>query len=55
MAHLKPAPEPEPRPAALIQSVDRAISVLELLAEHGRAGITEWLWAGETGHRTSAR
>jgi DNA-binding IclR family transcriptional regulator len=41
MAHLTPAPEPEPRPAALIQSVDRAISVLELLAEHGRAGITE--------------
>ena len=41
MARLKPAPEPEPRPAALIQSVDRAISVLELLAEHGRAGITE--------------
>ena len=41
MAHLKPAPEPGPRPAALIQSVDRAISVLELLAEHGRAGITE--------------
>ena len=39
MAHLNPAPEP--RPAALIQSVDRAISVLELLAEHGRAGITE--------------
>jgi DNA-binding IclR family transcriptional regulator len=41
MAHLKPAPEPEPRPAALIQSVDRAISVLELLARQGRAGITE--------------
>src|SRR6201996_6063036 len=41
MAHLKPAPEPDPKPAALIQSVDRAISVLELLAEHGRAGITE--------------
>ena len=41
MAQLKPAPEPERRPAALIQSVDRAISVLELLAEHGRAGITE--------------
>jgi DNA-binding IclR family transcriptional regulator len=41
MAHLKPAPDPEPRPAALIQSVDRAISVLELLAKHGRAGITE--------------
>jgi DNA-binding IclR family transcriptional regulator len=39
MAH--PKPEPEPRPAALIQSVDRAISVLELLAKHGRAGITE--------------
>ncbi|HWG15980.1 MAG TPA: IclR family transcriptional regulator [Streptosporangiaceae bacterium] len=39
MAHLTPAPEP--RPAALIRSVDRAISVLELLAEHGRAGITE--------------
>ncbi|HEX3749659.1 MAG TPA: IclR family transcriptional regulator [Streptosporangiaceae bacterium] len=39
MAHLKP--EPEPRPAALIQSVDRAISLLELLAKHGRAGITE--------------
>jgi DNA-binding IclR family transcriptional regulator len=41
MAQLKPAPEPEQRPAALIQSVDRAISVLELLARHGRAGITE--------------
>src|ERR1700744_2730145 len=41
MAHPKPEPEPAPRPAALIQSVDRAISVLELLAEHGRAGITE--------------
>ena len=41
MAHLKPAPDPEPRPAALIQSVDRAISVLELLARQGRAGITE--------------
>jgi IclR family transcriptional regulator, acetate operon repressor len=41
MAHLQPAPDPEPRPAALIQSVDRAISVLELLAEHGQAGITE--------------
>jgi DNA-binding IclR family transcriptional regulator len=41
MAQLKPAPEPDPRPAALIQSVDRAISVLELLAKQGRAGITE--------------
>src|ERR1700755_357 len=41
MAHLKPAPEPDPKPAALIQSVDRAISVLELLAKQGRAGITE--------------
>ncbi len=39
MAHLKPVPEP--RPAALIQSVDRAISVLELLARHGRVSITE--------------
>jgi IclR family transcriptional regulator, acetate operon repressor len=39
MAQLKP--EPEPRPAALIQSVDRAVSVLELLAQRGRAGITE--------------
>src|ERR1039457_6849557 len=41
MAHLRPVPEPEPKPAALIQSVDRAISVLELLAKQGRAGITE--------------
>ena len=41
MAHLQPAPDPKPRPAALIQSVDRAISVLELLAQHGQAGITE--------------
>src|ERR1700753_1185053 len=41
MAHLKPVPEPDPKPAALIQSVDRAISVLELLARQGRAGITE--------------
>src|SRR6202012_4453883 len=41
MGPFKPAPEPGPRPAALIQSVDRAISVLELLAKHGRAGITE--------------
>jgi IclR family acetate operon transcriptional repressor len=53
MAHLKPAPEPGGRPAALIQSVDRAISVLELLAEHGRAGITEI--AGELGvHKSTA-
>src|SRR5450755_841937 len=41
MAHLRLVPEPEPKPAALIQSVDRAISVLELLAKQGRAGITE--------------
>src|SRR6201995_501839 len=41
MAHLKPAPEPDPKPAGLIQSVNRAISVLELLAKQGRAGITE--------------
>ena len=41
MAHLKAVPDPEPKPAALIQSVDRAISVLELLAKQGRAGITE--------------
>jgi DNA-binding IclR family transcriptional regulator len=41
VAHLKSVPEPEPKPAALIQSVDRAISVLELLAKQGRAGITE--------------
>lgn len=41
MAHLKAVPDPEPRPAALIQSLDRAISVLELLAKQGRAGITE--------------
>jgi len=41
MSHLRPVPDPEPRSAALIQSVDRAISVLELLARQGRAGITE--------------
>ncbi len=41
MAQLKSVPDPEPKPAALIQSVDRAISVLELLARHGRVGITE--------------
>jgi IclR family transcriptional regulator, acetate operon repressor len=53
MAQLKPTPEPERRPAALIQSVDRAISVLELLAEHGRASITEI--AGELGvHKSTA-
>ena len=39
MAH--PRPVPEPKSAPLIQSVDRAISVLELLAKRGRAGITE--------------
>ena len=38
---MRPVPEPEPKPAALIQSVDRAISVLELLAKQGQAGITE--------------
>jgi DNA-binding IclR family transcriptional regulator len=37
MAH----PEPGRRPAALVQSVDRAVTVLELLAKQGRAGITE--------------
>src|ERR1700749_5331113 len=53
MAHLKPAPEPGPRPAARIQAVDRAIRVLELLAKHGRAGITEI--AGELGvHKSTA-
>jgi DNA-binding IclR family transcriptional regulator len=41
MPHLRPVPDPEPRPAALVQSVDRAISVLEFLAKRGRAGITE--------------
>ena len=30
MAHLRSVPDREPKPAALIQSVDRAISVLEL-------------------------
>jgi DNA-binding IclR family transcriptional regulator len=28
-------------PAALVQSVDRAVTVLELVAKHGEAGITE--------------
>src|SRR6201990_1293560 len=41
MAHLKPVPEPDPKPAAPIPSGGRAISVLELLAKQGRAGITE--------------
>ena len=53
MAQLKPTPDPERRPAALIQSVDRAISLLELLAQHGRASITEI--AGELGvHKSTA-
>src|ERR1700722_15105890 len=53
MAQLKPTPDPEQRPAALIQSVDRAISLLELLAQHGRASIPEV--AGELGgHKATA-
>lgn len=31
----------ERAPAALVQSVDRAVTVLELVAKHGEAGITE--------------
>ncbi|AHH96532.1 IclR family transcriptional regulator [Kutzneria albida] len=40
-------------PAALVQSVDRAVSVLELLAQHGELGITEL--AAELGvHKSTA-
>ena len=33
--------EPTARPAALVQSVDRALTVLEILAKRGVAGVTE--------------
>lgn len=43
----------EPRPAALVQSVDRALTVLEILASRGVAGVTEI--AGELGvHKSTA-
>ncbi|RZQ63609.1 IclR family transcriptional regulator [Amycolatopsis suaedae] len=43
----------ERQPASQVQSVDRAISVLELLARNGEAGITEI--AGELGvHKSTA-
>src|SRR3712207_6802902 len=40
-------------PAAVVQSVDRALSVLEILAAHGEAGVTEV--AAELGvHKSTA-
>ena len=40
-------------PASAVQSVDRAVSVLEILARHGEAGVTEI--AGELGvHKSTA-
>jgi IclR family acetate operon transcriptional repressor len=46
-------PEAGGKPAALVQSVDRAITVLELIAKQGRAGITEI--AAELGvHKSTA-
>lgn len=48
-----PQPAEREKPGALVQSVDRAVSVLELLARNGEAGITEI--AGELGvHKSTA-
>ncbi len=47
------AATPSREPAALVQSVDRALSVLEILAKRGVAGVTEI--AGELGvHKSTA-
>lgn len=47
------APGGDRAPAALVQSVDRALSVLEILAKRGVAGVTEI--AGELGvHKSTA-
>ena len=50
---VEESPSPERGPAALVQSVDRALSVLEILGARGEAGVTEI--AAELGvHKSTA-